>query len=76
MAGGAALEFDPRDVVTLAGALEFITGDEALRRELAAAGPRRAAAFSWRATAEKTLAALEDAAGFSRSRARFSPGAS
>ncbi len=35
-----------------------IATDEALRAHLAEAGPRRAAQFSWRATAEGTLEAL------------------
>jgi glycosyltransferase involved in cell wall biosynthesis len=38
--------------------MERITTDEELRAHLAEAGPRRAAQFSWRATAEATLAAL------------------
>jgi glycosyltransferase involved in cell wall biosynthesis len=58
IAGGAALEFDPRDAGAIAEAMERIAGDEALRGQLAEVGPRRAAQFSWRATAEGTLAAL------------------
>jgi hypothetical protein len=38
-----------------------ISDDEALRARLAEAGPRRAALFSWRATAEGTLGALVEA---------------
>jgi glycosyltransferase involved in cell wall biosynthesis len=62
LAGGAALQFDPRRREAVAEALARIVSDEPLRQQLAAAGPARAAAFSWRATAEKTLAALEQAA--------------
>jgi glycosyltransferase involved in cell wall biosynthesis len=39
-------------------ALRKITGDEALRARLREAGPRRAAQFSWKATAERTLEAV------------------
>ena len=46
----------------MAEAMLRITADEALRTRLAEAGPRRAAQFSWRQTAEGTLAALRSAA--------------
>jgi alpha-1,3-rhamnosyl/mannosyltransferase len=59
IAAGAALEFDPLDTTAIAGAMLRITADEALRAHLAEAGPRRAAQFSWRQTAEATLAALK-----------------
>ena len=55
IAGEAALQFDPKN---FGEALHRIVSDEALRERLAAAGPRRAAQFSWRATAEGTLEAL------------------
>jgi len=58
--GDGALRFDPRDPAAMADALRRIVDDEALRRRLAAAGPRRAAEFSWRKTAEITLRALRD----------------
>ena len=58
IAAGAALEFDPSDTTAIAEAMLRITADEPLRTRLAEAGPRRAAQFSWRATAEGTLAAL------------------
>jgi len=61
IAGGAALEFDPLDAEAIADAMRRITDDEALRARLGEAGPRRAAQFSWRATAEGTLAALVEA---------------
>jgi len=55
IAGEAALQFDPKN---FGDALDRIVGDRALRERLAAEGPRRAAQFSWRATAEGTLEAL------------------
>ena len=60
--GDAALRFDPRDPAALSAALRRIVSDEALRQRLADAGPRRAAEFSWRKTAQITLAALQDCA--------------
>jgi glycosyltransferase involved in cell wall biosynthesis len=54
----AALRFDPHDPAAMAEALRRISSDEALRRRLAEAGPRRAAEFSWRKTAEVTLEVL------------------
>jgi glycosyltransferase involved in cell wall biosynthesis len=58
IAAGAALEFDPLDTTAITEAMLRITTDEALRARLAEAGPLRAAQFSWRKTAEATLAAL------------------
>jgi glycosyltransferase involved in cell wall biosynthesis len=58
IAGSAALQFDPRDAEAMAAALERIVTDEALRARLAEAGPRRAAEFSWKATAAETRDAL------------------
>jgi glycosyltransferase involved in cell wall biosynthesis len=58
IAAGAALEFDPLDTAAIAEAMLRIATDETLRTRLTEAGPRRAAQFSWRATAEATLAAL------------------
>src|SRR5207244_129162 len=56
LAGDAALKFDPDDPAEMGECMEGLVGEEAMR--LAAAGPRRAAEFSWRATAERTLDAL------------------
>jgi glycosyltransferase involved in cell wall biosynthesis len=61
-AADAALQFDPADEADMAGAIERIVGDEPLRARLTAAGPRRAALFSWTATARATLDALVEAA--------------
>jgi len=62
VAGQAALLFAPEDTPALALALERLAGDDELRQRLAAAGPIQAARYSWRTTAEQTLAALRDAA--------------
>ena len=62
IAGDAALPFDPLDEAAFVQALVRIVEDEPLRRRLEEAGPRRAAQFSWRATAEATLEALTAAA--------------
>jgi len=61
MAGDAALQFDPRDGTAIEKALDRITSDAALRARLAEEGPRRAARFSWQATAQGTLEALHQA---------------
>jgi glycosyltransferase involved in cell wall biosynthesis len=61
MAAGAVLPFDPHDTAAMAEAMRRITEDGALRERLIAAGPQRAAQFSWKATAEATLEALREA---------------
>jgi glycosyltransferase involved in cell wall biosynthesis len=58
----AAVQFDPADTGAMADAMLRISSDDALRRRLAEAGPRRAAQFSWHAAAEATLQVLRDAA--------------
>jgi glycosyltransferase involved in cell wall biosynthesis len=58
IAGDGALRFDPDDPRTIAAALERVVCDADLRARLASAGPRRAAQFTWRLTAQRTLAAL------------------
>jgi glycosyltransferase involved in cell wall biosynthesis len=58
MAGDAAWLFDPRDGAAMVEALRRITSDEELRARLKESGPRQAARFSWKVTAEKTLEAL------------------
>jgi glycosyltransferase involved in cell wall biosynthesis len=60
LAGEAALLFDPQSEAALLDAIERIATDSKLRARLAAAGPRRAADFSWRQAAEQTLAALTE----------------
>ena len=61
IAGDAALPFDPLDIRAITQAMLRIVDDEDLRARLAEAGPRRAARFTWRATAEATLEALRQA---------------
>ena len=61
IAGDAALQFDPRNQEAMVESMRRIATDEALRMRLAEAGPRRAAQFSWKATAEATLGALVEA---------------
>jgi alpha-1,3-rhamnosyl/mannosyltransferase len=66
--GGDAVAYaDPRDTASIAGALERLLTDAAERARLAAAGPRRAAGFSWDRTAAEMLAALQAAAASTRS---------
>jgi glycosyltransferase involved in cell wall biosynthesis len=62
IADGAALQFDPADLAAIEQALLRVTEDAPLRDRLIRAGPRRAADFSWTATARKTLAVLSAAA--------------
>ena len=61
VAGDAALLVDPADRGAIAKALVRLVGDGALRQRLAAAGRRRAAGFSWPATAAATWAAYRQA---------------
>ncbi len=58
IAGDAALSFNPHAPGAIVEALERIAGDSDLCARLAHAGPLRAAAFSWQATARATLDAL------------------
>jgi glycosyltransferase involved in cell wall biosynthesis len=63
VAGDAALLVDPLDPAAIAAGLVRLVGDAALRARLAAAGRRRAAAFTWPATAAATWAAYLAALG-------------
>jgi glycosyltransferase involved in cell wall biosynthesis len=56
VAGDDALTFDPDDQDAVTAALRRLLGDEALAAGLARRGRARAAAFTWRRTAEATLA--------------------
>jgi glycosyltransferase involved in cell wall biosynthesis len=58
VAGDAALFFDPLSEDAIAGALDRITSDQPLRAHLACAGPQRARTFTWKRSAELTLAVL------------------
>lgn len=62
IAGAAALQFDPQDDTALLEGIRQIANDQQLRANLSAAGPQRAALFSWKTTARLTLEALLDAA--------------
>jgi glycosyltransferase involved in cell wall biosynthesis len=62
VAGDAALTVDPRDETALAEALDRGLNDLELRARLRAAGPARAAAFTWERCAAATLAVYEEAA--------------
>lgn len=64
--GEAAVTFDPSRIDDIADALRRVLTDPALRADLAGRGRARAAHFSWRTTAELTLAAYRRAAGWAR----------
>lgn len=55
IAADAAVTVDPLDVAALAQALLRLSGDPALRARLRAAGPARAASFSWAQAARDVL---------------------
>jgi glycosyltransferase involved in cell wall biosynthesis len=63
IAGDAALRFDPESPRAIADAIEALLRDEEVRRRLSAAGPARAARFTWESTARGTLAAYERTVG-------------
>jgi glycosyltransferase involved in cell wall biosynthesis len=60
VAGSASVQVDPTSVPDLSDAIARILGDAAERDRLAAAGPVRAATFSWDHTANETLAAYRE----------------
>jgi glycosyltransferase involved in cell wall biosynthesis len=62
VAGDAALLVDPHDRSAIAAGLVRLAGDEDLRRRLVEAGRRRAAGFTWRATAAATWATYREVA--------------
>ncbi len=59
--GAAALLFDPKSISELTGNILALIDNENARRELAAAGQRRAAEFSWDRTAQQTLQVYAEA---------------
>ena len=61
VAGDAALLFDPRRSDEIATAVQRLLVDRVLAAKLAARGLERARLFSWRRTAEETLAVYERA---------------
>lgn len=62
VAGDAALLVDPNDEAALAAAIISVCRDDALKKQLQERGRVRAAQFSWRETARRTIAVLEAAA--------------
>jgi glycosyltransferase involved in cell wall biosynthesis len=72
VAGDAALLFDPYDVGAIADAIAGLLRDPQARERAAAAGRERARSFTWRATAEGTLAAYRR--GFAAASARLAQG--
>jgi glycosyltransferase involved in cell wall biosynthesis len=63
VAGDAALLFDPHDEAAIAAALTRLLGDVALRERLIALGLTRAGEFTWKRTAQLTLASYARALG-------------
>ncbi len=59
--GDAAEFFDPGDVESMAQAIERLMEDVKRRKDLGRRAMKRAKAFSWNQTAEKTLAVIKDA---------------
>jgi alpha-1,3-rhamnosyl/mannosyltransferase len=53
--GDAGVMVDPQDVDAIAAGMTRLWQDDALRRELAAKGLKRARSFSWERTASQTL---------------------
>jgi alpha-1,3-rhamnosyl/mannosyltransferase len=65
--GDAGLLLDPDDVGSIVAAMRRLLDDDALRDRLSLLGPRRAAAFTWEATADATVASYRRARARSRS---------
>lgn len=61
VAADAALYFDPRRPEEIAAAVKQLTRDRDLRSRLIERGRKRAAEFSWKSSAEKTLEVFEQA---------------
>ena len=59
VAGTAALQITPADMVELTDALTRILSDETLRKDLREQGLKRASLFSWERTARETLNVYE-----------------
>jgi glycosyltransferase involved in cell wall biosynthesis len=58
ISGGVLRYFDPESVNEIASCIESAIAHDSLRRELAAAGLKRAQRYCWRRTAEETLKVL------------------
>jgi glycosyltransferase involved in cell wall biosynthesis len=63
MAGEAAVYFDPYNIDEMAGAMERLVWDEALRGELSRKAIEQAAKFSWADNARQTLQVFEQVTG-------------
>jgi glycosyltransferase involved in cell wall biosynthesis len=59
---GAVLELDPSDVGSIAAAIDRLASDDELVADLRARGPERAAAYTWKRSAELHRGAYELAA--------------
>jgi glycosyltransferase involved in cell wall biosynthesis len=62
MFGNHALTTNPHDIGELAWAIERILADNTLSKSLSEEGQKYAQKFSWKKTAEKTLAVLHEVA--------------
>ncbi len=58
--GDAAISVDPQDTQALVEAMHQILSDETLQADLRARSLRQAAKFSWRKTAQETLAVYQE----------------
>jgi glycosyltransferase involved in cell wall biosynthesis len=57
----AAVYFDPKDITEISNKISQVITDRSLRNQLVSRGLTRATEFSWKVTAEKTIALLKDA---------------
>jgi glycosyltransferase involved in cell wall biosynthesis len=63
VAGDAAIGVDPTDVDDLAVGLRTALADDEVRERLRRAGPARAAGFTWKDAAHRTVGVYQLAAG-------------
>ena len=59
VAGDAAMLVDPTDTEAISGGLQQLIKDETLRRQLIERGTKRLTGFTWQATAERFIGAVE-----------------
>ncbi len=74
--GDAALYADPHDPIAFADQLSRVLTDSALRHRMVEAGLRRARQFSWRRSAEQTIALYQSVCGVSPAAAPVASGES